>query len=153
MSVSSLRSQCCDYIRAHGPEFLPYLTHPDTGNQFTQEQFEEYCREIADTASWGGQLEVCTVHKVSQLHSPRFDCNIMSLCANLVCMNNFNFLVSKYDCICTLDSGLLPYFPSAYQCVPGQCAQDVHRRGIWPVSAPQLIVSLIFCLLMCMVTV
>ena len=23
------------------------------------EQFEEYCSEIADTAAWGGQLEVC----------------------------------------------------------------------------------------------
>lgn len=36
VSVSELRIQCGDYIREHSTNFLPYLTHSETGNQFTQ---------------------------------------------------------------------------------------------------------------------
>ena len=35
-SVSELRSQCADYIRSHADGFLPYLTDPDTGDQFSE---------------------------------------------------------------------------------------------------------------------
>ena len=35
-SVSEMRSQCAEYILSHSDDFLPYLTHPDTGDQFTQ---------------------------------------------------------------------------------------------------------------------
>lgn len=34
-SVSELRSQCAHYIKSHSDDFLPYLTDPDTGDQFT----------------------------------------------------------------------------------------------------------------------
>ena len=52
-SVSELRSQCAEYIRSHSDEFLPYLTDPDTGNQFTQGTCTCIC------------MTVCIIHVVA----------------------------------------------------------------------------------------
>lgn len=65
--VTELRLQCADYMRSHGTDFLPFLTDSQTGDQFNQDQFEEYCREIADTAAWGGQLEILAFSHIFQV--------------------------------------------------------------------------------------
>ena len=31
-------------------------------------QLDQYCTDIADTATWGGQLEVCTIHTTVPVH-------------------------------------------------------------------------------------
>ena len=36
VSVTELRLRCADYMRSHGTDFLPFLTDPQTGNQFNQ---------------------------------------------------------------------------------------------------------------------
>ncbi|XP_062986993.1 deubiquitinase OTUD6B isoform X2 [Elgaria multicarinata webbii] len=57
-SVATLRSQTAEYMRSHGDDFLPFLTNPNTGDLYSQEEFEKYCYDIANTAAWGGQLEL-----------------------------------------------------------------------------------------------
>jgi OTU domain-containing protein 6 len=46
------------YLKEHKPDFHPFLSHPDTGDEFTDEQYEDYCDEVAYTSAWGGELEV-----------------------------------------------------------------------------------------------
>ncbi|XP_053571166.1 deubiquitinase OTUD6B [Bombina bombina] len=57
-SLANLRSQTADYMQIHVDEFLPFLTNSSTGEMYSQEEFEKYCTDIANTASWGGQLEL-----------------------------------------------------------------------------------------------
>ncbi|KAF7246123.1 Deubiquitinase OTUD6B, partial [Varanus komodoensis] len=57
-TVGTLRSQTAEYMRSHRDDFLPFLTNPNTGDLYSQEEFEKYCYDIANTAAWGGQLEL-----------------------------------------------------------------------------------------------
>jgi OTU domain-containing protein 6 len=59
-TMKELRSQTAEFLRNNLVEFLPYLSHPDTGNMLTESQYAEYCDQVADKA-WGGQIEVRTV--------------------------------------------------------------------------------------------
>ena len=58
LTMEELRSQTAEFLRNNLVEFLPYLSHPDTGNMLTESQYAEYCDQVADKA-WGGQIEVC----------------------------------------------------------------------------------------------
>ena len=86
LSIQELRKQCATYIRTHPDQFLPFLTDPETGDPFTEghhchcchcchhhitlvntttvnccgptDQFQQYCDDIQNTSTWGGQLEV-----------------------------------------------------------------------------------------------
>ncbi|KAM5157659.1 deubiquitinase OTUD6B isoform 1-T1 [Mantella aurantiaca] len=58
LTLSSLRHQAADYMQSHADEFLPFLTNSATGEMYTQDEFEKYCSEVANTAAWGGQLEL-----------------------------------------------------------------------------------------------
>lgn len=58
VTLSSLRHQTADYMQSHADEFLPFLTNSSTGDMYTQDEFEKYCSEIANTPAWGGQLEL-----------------------------------------------------------------------------------------------
>lgn len=57
-TVAMLRSQTAEYVRSHIDDFLPFLTNPNTGDLYSQEEFEKYCYDIANTTAWGGQLEL-----------------------------------------------------------------------------------------------
>ena len=57
-SVEELRARCAVYMREHRDNFLPFLCHPDTGDMYTEPQFEEYCDKVQNTSEWGGHLEV-----------------------------------------------------------------------------------------------
>lgn len=46
------------YLKEHKSDFLPFLSHPDTGDLLTDEQYEEYCSEVVSTSAWGGEVEV-----------------------------------------------------------------------------------------------
>uniref|UniRef100_A0A8C5RKP8 ubiquitinyl hydrolase 1 n=1 Tax=Laticauda laticaudata TaxID=8630 RepID=A0A8C5RKP8_LATLA len=65
-TVSTLRSQTAEYMRSHMDDFLPFLTNPNTGDLYSQEEFEKYCSDIANTASWGGQLELRALSHILQ---------------------------------------------------------------------------------------
>lgn len=58
VSVDELRESTAKYIRQHKGDFLPFMTHPDTFEMLTNEDFEEYCDKLENTKVWGGQLEV-----------------------------------------------------------------------------------------------
>jgi len=57
-NIEELRHKSSDYMRAHRDDFLPFLTSNKTGDLMNEEEYEEYCYEVANTKSWGGQLEL-----------------------------------------------------------------------------------------------
>ncbi|XP_077632227.1 deubiquitinase OTUD6B-like isoform X1 [Crocuta crocuta] len=57
LTMAALRSQTAEYIKGHVEDFLPFLTNPNMGEMYTQEEFRKYCDDIINTAAWGGQLE------------------------------------------------------------------------------------------------
>ncbi|XP_022834380.1 OTU domain-containing protein 6B [Spodoptera litura] len=58
VSVDELRGSAAKYIRHNKGDFLPFMTHPDTFEMLTDEDFEEYCDKLENTKVWGGQVEV-----------------------------------------------------------------------------------------------
>ncbi|XP_076448777.1 deubiquitinase OTUD6B-like [Babylonia areolata] len=54
----SLRQKTAAIMRSKQDDFLPFLTHPETGDPYTPEKFEEYCEELVSTPAWGGHLEL-----------------------------------------------------------------------------------------------
>ncbi|XP_042322091.1 deubiquitinase OTUD6B [Sceloporus undulatus] len=65
-TVATLRSRTAEYMRGHVDDFLPFLTNPNTGDLYSREEFEKYCYDIANTASWGGQLELRALSHILQ---------------------------------------------------------------------------------------
>ena len=53
-----LREKTGVVLRENKNEFLPFLSHPDTGEMLTESQYLEYCDQVAQTNAWGGQVEV-----------------------------------------------------------------------------------------------
>lgn len=67
LGLKELRAQTAHYMRSHADDFLPFLTDPNTGDMYTADEFEKYCNDVADTAAWGGQLELKALSQVLQL--------------------------------------------------------------------------------------
>uniref|UniRef100_A0A8C2CJZ3 ubiquitinyl hydrolase 1 n=1 Tax=Cyprinus carpio TaxID=7962 RepID=A0A8C2CJZ3_CYPCA len=67
LSLTELRAQTAQYMRSHADDFLPFLTDPSSGDMYTADEFEKYCSDVADTAAWGGQLELKALSQVLQL--------------------------------------------------------------------------------------
>ncbi|NXD82812.1 OTU6B Deubiquitinase, partial [Halcyon senegalensis] len=65
-TVATLRNQTAKYMQSHFDDFLPFLTNPNTGDLYSREEFEKYCDDIANTASWGGQLELRALSHILQ---------------------------------------------------------------------------------------
>ncbi|KAM8708346.1 hypothetical protein ACLKA7_015337 [Drosophila subpalustris] len=57
-TVQELRQETANYVRAHKDSLICYMTHPDTGDLLSDEQFEAYCQDIAKTHAWGGHIEL-----------------------------------------------------------------------------------------------
>ncbi|KAH8246156.1 hypothetical protein KR038_001029 [Drosophila bunnanda] len=57
-SVQELREETANYVRAHKDSLICYMTHPETGELLNDEQFEQYCQDIAKTHAWGGHIEL-----------------------------------------------------------------------------------------------
>ncbi|EDW79439.1 uncharacterized protein Dwil_GK20479 [Drosophila willistoni] len=66
-SVQELRQETANYVRAHKESLLPYMTHPETGDLLTDEQFEQYCVDIAKTHAWGGHIELKAISSLLQV--------------------------------------------------------------------------------------
>lgn len=58
LGTEMLRKMTSRYLKEHRSDFLPFLSSADTGDTFTDEQYEEYCSEVANTSAWGGEVEV-----------------------------------------------------------------------------------------------
>ncbi|KAK4827613.1 hypothetical protein QYF61_019538 [Mycteria americana] len=65
-TVATLRNQTAKYMQSHFDDFLPFLTNPSTGDMYSREEFEKYCDDIANTAAWGGQLELRALSHILQ---------------------------------------------------------------------------------------
>lgn len=63
---TELRCLTSDYMLKHREEFLPFLTKPESDECYTNEEFEKYCQEIAETSAWGGQVELTALSHVLQ---------------------------------------------------------------------------------------
>ncbi|XP_010216646.1 PREDICTED: OTU domain-containing protein 6B [Tinamus guttatus] len=66
-TVATLRNQTAKYMQSHFEDFLPFLTNPSTGETYSKEEFEKYCDDIANTAAWGGQLELRALSHILQM--------------------------------------------------------------------------------------
>lgn len=55
--VTSLRKITANYIREHKEEFIPFMYSDDDG-PVNEKHFEDYCKSVANTKLWGGQLEL-----------------------------------------------------------------------------------------------
>ncbi|KAK6324297.1 hypothetical protein J4Q44_G00066360 [Coregonus suidteri] len=67
LTLKELRAQTAQHMRSHTDDFLPFLTNTNTGDMYTADEFEKYCSDVADTAAWGGQLELRALTQVLQL--------------------------------------------------------------------------------------
>ncbi|XP_051879182.1 deubiquitinase OTUD6B isoform X2 [Pristis pectinata] len=67
LTLVELRSQAAEYMRTHMDDFLPFLTNSNTGDMYTPDEFEKYCHEVANTAAWGGQLELRALSHVLKM--------------------------------------------------------------------------------------
>ncbi|XP_076864673.1 deubiquitinase OTUD6B [Brachyhypopomus gauderio] len=67
LGLRELRAQTAQYMRNHADDFLPFLTNTNTGDMYTADEFEKYCNDVAETAAWGGQLELRALTNVLQL--------------------------------------------------------------------------------------
>ncbi|XP_066290767.1 deubiquitinase OTUD6B-like [Branchiostoma lanceolatum] len=63
-SMLGLRQLTAEYMKSHTDDFLPFLSKHDTGDPYTPEEFEDYCNDIANTAAWGGQLELQALSRI-----------------------------------------------------------------------------------------
>lgn len=57
-TVSEIRLKTSDFIKCNKDDFIPYLSHPDTGDMLTDQQFIEYCYQVANSVQWGGEIEL-----------------------------------------------------------------------------------------------
>ncbi|XP_052059861.1 deubiquitinase OTUD6B-like [Mytilus californianus] len=66
-TYETLRRKTAQYMRENPDEFLPFLTK-ENGDSYNEDDFETFLQKTAETAEWGGQLEVKAMS--SALHHP-----------------------------------------------------------------------------------
>lgn len=66
-SVNELRKITADFMRKNKDEFLPFMCNElDESEIVSEEQFESYCKDVATTKLWGGQLELRALSNILQ---------------------------------------------------------------------------------------
>ncbi|KAJ2391135.1 OTU protein [Coemansia sp. RSA 2611] len=65
-SYAQMRQRAAEYMRSHCDDFIPFMVH-DSGDMFSEEDFERYCDDIETTATWGGQQEITALAHALQL--------------------------------------------------------------------------------------
>lgn len=60
-SNESLRQKTAAFMRSKRDDFMPFLTNPNTGDPVSEEEYEKYCDDVANTPAWGGHLELRAV--------------------------------------------------------------------------------------------
>lgn len=64
-NVAKLRELTANYLRENKDDFLPFMCN-DSDEPFTDEQFEIYCKDVATSKFWGGQMELKALSQVLQ---------------------------------------------------------------------------------------
>eukprot|EP01102_Stenamoeba_stenopodia_P003855 TRINITY_DN13987_c0_g1_i1.p1 TRINITY_DN13987_c0_g1~~TRINITY_DN13987_c0_g1_i1.p1 ORF type:complete len:360 (-),score=133.59 TRINITY_DN13987_c0_g1_i1:157-1236(-) len=62
----ALRSKVAQFMRTNLNDFLPFFDAENDDD--LPREFEEYCDKVANTASWGGQLELKAIAQLTQQH-------------------------------------------------------------------------------------
>ncbi|GJQ69896.1 hypothetical protein Trydic_g22439 [Trypoxylus dichotomus] len=62
-TVSKLRKVTAEFMRQHKEDFLPFM-YNDSEEPVDDKQFESYCKDVATTKLWGGQLELKALSNV-----------------------------------------------------------------------------------------
>lgn len=63
-TVPKLRTMTADYLRKNKDDFMPFMTHPDEDEIFTEDQYEDYCNTLVKKPVWGGQIEIRALSNV-----------------------------------------------------------------------------------------
>lgn len=63
LGVPKLRELTAQYMRDNKEDFLPFMCN-DSEEPFSDEQFEEYCKDVATSKFWGGQMELKALSNV-----------------------------------------------------------------------------------------
>lgn len=66
-SMKALRKEAADYMLTNADDFLPFLTSKTSGDMMTPEELKDYCREVSETTTWGGQVELRALSHVCKL--------------------------------------------------------------------------------------
>lgn len=56
--TKQLRLETSNHIKSNSTEYLPFLSNVNTGEMLTEEEFDKYCFNVANTTNWGGQVEL-----------------------------------------------------------------------------------------------
>lgn len=57
LSVEKLRKITADFMKENKDDFIPFMCN-DSDEPLNEKQFEEYCKSVAATKFWGGQIEI-----------------------------------------------------------------------------------------------
>lgn len=84
-TVDDLRKLVSDALRKNKDEYLPFLTSSSNKDELMgDEEFEQYCTDVAGTKKWGGNIELQIISKaisvninVHQADGPviKFECD------------------------------------------------------------------------------
>ncbi|EPZ36565.1 hypothetical protein O9G_001549 [Rozella allomycis CSF55] len=75
-SVDDLRKVASDYIKDHKDDFIPFL-YDDNGD-ILNDRRHLYCKNIVETATWGGQIEVQAIAKSLKLKIKIYQAGLQS---------------------------------------------------------------------------
>lgn len=66
-TVAETRLVTSEFLKNNKDDFIPYLSHPDTGDMLTDQQFDEYCYQVANSVQWGGEIELRALSHVYKI--------------------------------------------------------------------------------------
>jgi len=66
-TVPDIRNKTSDFLKSNKDDFIPYLSHPDTGEMLTDQQFNEYCDQVANSVQWGGEIELRALSHIFEI--------------------------------------------------------------------------------------
>lgn len=77
-TLQKLRVNTSKYMLEHMDDFLPFTSNNTTGDMLSVEEYKEYCNDIKETNSWGGELELRAISQINhipievyQAHGPK----------------------------------------------------------------------------------
>jgi len=64
LSVADLRKQTGNELRSNKSAYWPFLSSPKTGEPYSEEEYNNYCKVMETTPAWGGQVELLALATV-----------------------------------------------------------------------------------------
>ncbi|GLH04641.1 OTU domain-containing protein 6B [Gryllus bimaculatus] len=64
LGLEKLRVLTSKILLENVDDYLPFMSHPETGGLLTEEQYKDYCNKVATTSAWGGEIELQALARV-----------------------------------------------------------------------------------------